>query len=360
MTLTLEQVRQTRFHLARRNGYEPVDVDNFVDKVEVTLAQLGEENETLVKQVEALTAGGDMTLSAGDGGAEADELRQLLADANAEVERLGGELDGRSQELSHLRSELESARAALTEGEQGELIAQLQGQLDQARADLAGRDGQIAALQAELDATHQELDGVRIELAAAQAANAERTSKIEHIQVTAAADAAPAVTKLLQMATEQAERLVGESEEDARRITAEASANAAATLEEAAAQAHEALTSARERADEMEQQARSAAEALDAESLAKAEAFDAELADRRIELFHALEVERDELRDKVDHLRSFEDRYRNSLSSQLRAQLESLAGNVEPADTPALLSDEDEPAGPSETPRLDALLNEQN
>ena len=44
MTLSLEQVRQTRFHLARRNGYEPMDVDNFVDKVEVTLQQLGEEN----------------------------------------------------------------------------------------------------------------------------------------------------------------------------------------------------------------------------------------------------------------------------------------------------------------------------
>lgn len=47
MTLTLEQVRQTRFHLARRNGYEPVDVDNFVDKVEATLSQMTEENETL-------------------------------------------------------------------------------------------------------------------------------------------------------------------------------------------------------------------------------------------------------------------------------------------------------------------------
>lgn len=47
MTLTLEQVRKTRFHLARRNGYEPVDVDNFVDQVEATLLQLGEENETL-------------------------------------------------------------------------------------------------------------------------------------------------------------------------------------------------------------------------------------------------------------------------------------------------------------------------
>jgi len=54
MTLTLEQVRQTRFHLARRNGYEPVDVDNFVDKVEATLSQLSEENQTLKQQVEAL------------------------------------------------------------------------------------------------------------------------------------------------------------------------------------------------------------------------------------------------------------------------------------------------------------------
>ena len=71
MTLTLEQVRQTRFHLARRNGYEPVDVDNFVDKVEVTLAQLGEENETLKKQVEALTAGDSGAVApAADGGAE--------------------------------------------------------------------------------------------------------------------------------------------------------------------------------------------------------------------------------------------------------------------------------------------------
>ena len=40
MTLTIEQVRDTRFHLARRNGYEPVDVDNFADAVESTLNEL--------------------------------------------------------------------------------------------------------------------------------------------------------------------------------------------------------------------------------------------------------------------------------------------------------------------------------
>ncbi len=31
MTLTFEQVRDTRFHLARRSGYDPADVDRFVD-----------------------------------------------------------------------------------------------------------------------------------------------------------------------------------------------------------------------------------------------------------------------------------------------------------------------------------------
>lgn len=351
MTLTLEQVRQTRFHLARRNGYEPVDVDNFVDKVEVTLAQLGEENETLKKQVEVLAASeAGVVLPVEEAGSGSDELRQQLADAQAEIERLRADLDGRS-------AELESARAALTQGDQGEVVGRLQGELDGARGELSGRDQRIAALQAEADGARRELDGVRGELSAAQAAQAARTSKIEHIVVTAAPDAAPAVTKLLQMATEQAERLVGEAEEDAQRITSEASAKAESTVEEAAGRAHEALTGARTRADEIEQQARAAAEALDAETVRRSAALTTEITERRAELIGALESERDELRGKVDHLRSFEDRYRQSLTSQLQAHLESLAGRSEPDEAPELLS---EPDGPSATPRLDALLNDQH
>ncbi|MFT4296460.1 MAG: DivIVA domain-containing protein [Micropruina sp.] len=343
MTLSLEQVRQTRFHLARRNGYEPVDVDNFVDQVEVTLAQLGEENETLKKQVETLTAGGPAEAAPAADSAETEELRGRLSEADAELERLRGELESRG-------AELETARSALGESDQGELVTRLQGELDQAKGELAGRDERIAALSAELD-------GVRAELATAQAAQAERLSKVENIVVTAAPDAAPAVTKLLQMATEQAERLVEEADADAQRITAEASGKAESTVEEAAAQAHQALTDARARAEEIEQQAQAAADALQAETTAKSEALNTEITDRRTELFTALEAERDELRGKVDHLRSFEERYRQSLTSQLRAQLESLSAQAEPEDVPELLG---EPAGPSATPRLDALLGDQN
>lgn len=90
MTLSLEQVRQTRFHLARRNGYEPMDVDNFVDKVEVTLQQLGEENETLKQQLDALTAGGEGDAAAPGDDRSADVLRRQLNESHAEVERLRG------------------------------------------------------------------------------------------------------------------------------------------------------------------------------------------------------------------------------------------------------------------------------
>lgn len=364
MTLTLDQVRQTRFHLARRNGYEPVDVDNFVDKVEVTLAQLGEENDSLKKQVDALTVGGDdaapaTAAAAGADPAEVETLQRQLNESHAEVERLRGELAGKSEELAGVQSELESARGALSEGDQGELVAKLQAELGAARNDLDQARSEVAARDEKLTALTAELEG-------AKAAQAERTSKVEHIVVTAAPDAAPAVTKLLQMATEQAERLVGEAETDAEklrsdaqadaeRVTAEASSKADAAVEEASAKAHEALSGARTRAEDIETQARAAADELTGAAQAKSEELHAEIGARRTELVSALESERDELRGKVHQLRSFEDRYRQSLTSQLQAHLDSLSGRAEPEDTPDAL---DESAQPSATPRLDALLND--
>ena len=54
MTLTLDDVRNKRFRMARKSGYEVLEVDEFVDEVEESFAQLVEENQNLKKQVEAL------------------------------------------------------------------------------------------------------------------------------------------------------------------------------------------------------------------------------------------------------------------------------------------------------------------
>jgi DivIVA domain-containing protein len=56
MTLTLDDIRNKRFRMARKSGYEVLEVDEFVDEVEESFAQLIEENQNLKKQIEALKA----------------------------------------------------------------------------------------------------------------------------------------------------------------------------------------------------------------------------------------------------------------------------------------------------------------
>ena len=57
MTLSLDDVRNKRFRMARKGGYEVLEVDEFVDQVEESFAQLTEENASLKKQVDALKSG---------------------------------------------------------------------------------------------------------------------------------------------------------------------------------------------------------------------------------------------------------------------------------------------------------------
>jgi DivIVA domain-containing protein len=56
MTLSLDDVRNKRFRMARKSGYEVLEVDEFVDEVEVAVEQLTEENQNLKRQIEALKA----------------------------------------------------------------------------------------------------------------------------------------------------------------------------------------------------------------------------------------------------------------------------------------------------------------
>lgn len=327
MTLTLEQVRQTRFHLARRNGYEPVDVDNFVDKVEATLTQLTEENSTLKQQIDTLSSSEPSSIFVPGDSADADKLKADLQGSNAELEGVRAELAGKVEELNQRGAELEQAR----------------GELAEARA-------QLEALQAEVEQLRQN---------AAQpvaAAPEGPVGTVENIVVTSSAEASPAVTRLLQMATEQAERLVGESQVEAQRVVSAARAEAENVIDSANKKAHETLTDARTRADRIESEARVNADKVSADAQRRADAVNGQAEARRAELFTALEQERDVLRGKVDHLRSFEATFRSNLTNQLQSQIKALSeATLEPSDTPAILG---EPAPESATPRLDALLNE--
>lgn len=335
MTLTLEQVRQTRFHLARRNGYEPVDVDNFVDKVEATLTQLSEENSTLKQQIDALSSSEPSSIFVPGDPVDADKLKADLQGSQSELDGLRGELAKTSEALGQRNQELE-----------------------QARAELEGIKAQLEATQAEAENLRKAADEAKSTQAKPVEAAEGPIGKVENIVVTSSAEASPAVTRLLQMATEQAERLVGESAAEAQRVIAGARAEAENVIDGANKKAHESLTDARTRADRIESEARVNADKVTNDAQRRADAVNGQADARRAELFTALEQERDLLRGKVDHLRSFESTFRSNLANHLQSQIKALTeATLEPSDTPAILS---EPAPESATPRLDALLNEGN
>jgi DivIVA domain-containing protein len=66
MTLSLDDVRNKRFRMARKSGYEVLEVDEFVDEVEETFGQLLEENANLKKQVDALKSSGSAVAGEGE------------------------------------------------------------------------------------------------------------------------------------------------------------------------------------------------------------------------------------------------------------------------------------------------------
>ena len=144
----------------------------------------------------------------------------------------------------------------------------------------------------------------------------------EVIKVITAAEASSAATRLLELATRNADEVVAEAREDAEKIRVEARTEAE-RLE----------TETKTRTDKLEEDARNRAQNLDGETDA-----------RRRELLGELEKEKSRLDGEIDNLRSFEREYRSRLKSYFTQQLQALDGQGEGGD----LSDPGEAAPPDE------------
>lgn len=325
MTLTLEEVSRIRFPMARRpgEGYRAGEVDDFVDKVDLTFRTMTEEKERLQSQLEALKADGGQGQAHDSGEADA-----ALRDENEQ-----------------LRRELDAARAAAQQApvEGDDSSAELQ----RLREENAGLQSQIGDLNRELQQAREDRTQVQPAVTEAPAAPAveQGESKFERIVVSTSAEASPQVVRLVQLATDQAESVVKEAEAEAKRKREEAEQAASQTTQDAAA-----------RAEQIEAEARANAEQVRRDAEATAAQVEADAKSRRTELISHLEQERDEFAGKVEKLRSWESSYRSNLTSHLRKQADALESDqFEPGDAPGLLGEE---GTKSPTPRLDALLAE--
>ncbi len=140
----------------------------------------------------------------------------------------------------------------------------------------------------------------------------------ETIKVVTAAEASSAATRLLELATRNADEVVAEAREDAEKIVGEAKA-----------EAEKLSTETKERTDKLEQDARTRSQNLDSET-----------ENRRRELLGELEKERGRLDGEIENLRAFEREYRSRLKGYFTQQLQALDGSGEGGDLP---TPDDEP-----------------
>ena len=328
MSLTLDDLKSIRFPIAKRpnEGYRAVEVDAFLDRVDESFTELMDENTRLKAQLDSLDP--------------SQERSEAGADADSEL----------AAENQQLKQQLEELKAQ--------------------QADQASQQSEPAEQPntKELDRLRTENASLREQLTQAQQPVAEGEAAPQRLVVTSAAEASPAVTRLVQLATEQADSVVaeanahaekvrGEAQAEADRLRGEAQTHSERVRGEAQSHADQVRAEAESHAAQTRNEAQAQADRLQSEAQANFDRVNAEADERRHSLFSDLEKERDVLKGRVDHLRNFEASYRNNLSNHLQWLLDTVRNSShEPKDTPDLMRQENQEA--SKTPRLDALLAE--
>ncbi len=126
----------------------------------------------------------------------------------------------------------------------------------------------------------------------------------ETIKVTTVADASSAAARLLEIATRNADELVGEAKDQADKIVGEA----------------------RTKSERLESESKTKAERLESDARTRSQMLDSETAERRQQLFGDLEKQKEKLNAEVENLRSFEREYRSRLKTYFQQQLSALDG----------------------------------
>ena len=155
MSLTLEDLKNVRFPIAKKNGegYRAIEVDAFLDQVEATLNSLIDENTRLKAQLDSLGSA-PAPGAGGDGQAEAalrGQVEQLtgenkqLQDKVAELQRANDSQAAASgdagAELDRLRKENESLRAETQQAQEAVKSATAAAEAARARVEASTPEG---------------------------------------------------------------------------------------------------------------------------------------------------------------------------------------------------------------------------
>lgn len=282
--LTPADVHNVAFNMPPigKRGYKEDEVDQFLDLVEDTLAEMQEENDELRRQVEELQAGG-ATAASGDSVDSAAIRREVEAEL----------ADSHEAELASLR----------------EKLAQAESERDAAR-----REAQDAKRQSSAKpAVEPTAAGEEVATADTHVQAAKVLGLAQEMADRLTADAQAESDSLLTKARESAERQVNEAETEARATLEKARSEAKTLVDDAERKSAATLADADKQATTQVRQAEEKAAALQADAERK-----------HSEIMATVKQQQSALENRIAELRTFEREYRARLKNLLQSQLDDL------------------------------------
>ncbi|MGI8691697.1 MAG: DivIVA-like cell division protein Wag31 [Geodermatophilaceae bacterium] len=133
-------------------------------------------------------------------------------------------------------------------------------------------------------------------------------------------------TRMLALATETADRHVGEAKSQADRLLTEARTSSEQMVAEAKTKSEQQLNEARTKSEAMTADAKTRSDTMDRESRTRAQALTQDAERKHVEIMGSLEERKSSLEKQIEELRTFEREYRTRLKSYLESQLRDLDG----------------------------------
>ena len=292
-----------------KRGYNEDEVDQFLDLVEDTLAQLQDENDDLRARVEELSSGQSAPAAPVAKGGDVDEAavrRQVEAKLRDEYEeRLNKATEAQEKAQAELAAAREEAKKAREDAEKAAKNASAPAAAAQARPTEQKAPAGVATADTHVQAA--KVLGLAQEMA-------ERLTS----------DAQNEAQTMLQEAKTAAQRQLADADASSKKQVQEAQAKAERTTRDAEQQATQLVTEAEKKAKETTADATSRAEAQIRQAEEKAKQLQADAERKHTEIMNTVKQQQSALETRIAELRTFEREYRTRLKTLLTSQLEEL------------------------------------
>ncbi|HEX6232300.1 MAG TPA: DivIVA domain-containing protein [Jiangellaceae bacterium] len=189
--------------------------------------------------------------------------------------------------------------------------------------DMEEVDDFLDEVQAELERLRRESDELRDKLAAVTRGGG-LAGSAEPLTARPAEAPKPPAAMISPVAEPPAPSAQGQPSEAAAKVLALAQRTADELVADAKAEADRLLSDARQRAEKIDAEIKAKVSKQEADARQKAEAIEREAAQRKQDVFGALEQECAQLERRRDELRDFEREYRSRLKAYLQSELRKL------------------------------------